>query len=215
MSQANYSVVTTYGREWNARAAAGDEVSPITEMVFGDGDRAPTGGETALVNEVHRQTLSGQGSYEDQSAAYFDAYLEAAIGGFVIREHGLVTADGNLVAIGVRNPGIPKADPATGAADDFTYRIDLFFDQMDALVVEVDPRHGLTAERRVDTGDGLTGGGALGADLTISLDATVARTSLQAALASNQADLITQQMAQEIRLRTLEHKPTANMETAL
>lgn len=170
MTQSNYSVVTNYGRSWNARAAAGESVSPIVEMVFGDGDRLPTGGETDLLNVVHRETISGQGSYEDQSAAWFDAYLEPAIGGFVIREHGLVTADGNLVAIGVRNPGIPKADPATGAVDDFTYRVDLLFDQLEALVVEVDPRHGLTAERRVDTEDGLDGGGALGSNLKLRLD---------------------------------------------
>ena len=170
MTQSNYSVVTNYGRAWNARAAAGEAVSPITAMVFGDGDRAPTGGETEILNEVYRQTISGQGSYEDQSAAWFDAYLEADIGGFVIREHGLLTADGNLVAIGVRNPGIPKAHPSTGAADDFTYRIDIFFSQIEALVVEVDPIHGLTSERRIDTGDGILGGGGLGQNRTFTLD---------------------------------------------
>lgn len=146
MPQENYTIVTNYGREWNARAAAGEAVSPIAEMVFGDGDRAPVGGEVALLNEVHRSAIGNQGLLDDATAAFFEAYLPAEIGGFVIREHGLLTADGRLVAVGVRNPGIPKADPATGAADDFTYRIDVFFDQLDALVVEIDPVHGVTRD---------------------------------------------------------------------
>jgi len=170
MTQSNYTVPTSAGLAWNARAAAGEAVSPITQMVFGDGIRAPSGGETALLNEVHRVNLAGQGVLDDATAAYFDAYLPAAVGGFVIREHGLLTADGTLVAIGVRDPGVPKADPASGAADDFTYRIDVFYQHLDALAVTIDPVHGLTAERRVDTGTGLKGGGALIQNLTLEAD---------------------------------------------
>ena len=163
-------------------------------MVFGDGDRAPTGGETALLNEVHRETLSGQGLVEGQTAAFFEAYLGPNIGGFVIREHGLLTADGTLVAVGVRNHGIPKADPATGASDDFTYRLDIFFEHLDVLVVQVDPIHGITSD---------------------NLQLEISNSDLACVTATSFAKLTIQQTRQELRLRVLEGAATANMETAL
>lgn len=135
---------TNYGREWNARAAAGENVSPIAEMAFGDGTRIPAGGETALENEVHRVTISNQGLVPDETAAFFDAPLPQGVGGFIIREIGLFTADGKMVAVGTRDPGLPITDP-----DDLTYRFEVFYDQLDALVVQVDPVHGLTADSLV------------------------------------------------------------------
>lgn len=170
MTQTNYTVPTVYGRNQNAKAQAGQTVPAITHIVFGDGVRQPTGGETALLNVVHTATLSDSGVYPDQTAAWFECYLGPDIGGFVIREHGLLDADGNLVAIGVRDPGVPKADPQSGAADDFTYRIDVLFDAVDAINVQVDPLHGIGGGRRVDTGTYLTGGGALSQDLLLDAD---------------------------------------------
>ncbi|MEC5291958.1 phage tail protein [Aurantimonas sp. C2-6-R+9] len=170
MTQSNFTIITRYGREWQAKKAAGQVVPAIDRMVFGDGDRIPAGGEAALLNEVHREGLSNWGILADETAAFFDAYLSAEIGGFVIREHGLLDAAGGLIAIGRRDPGIPKADPATGAADDFTYRIDVFFTDLQALVVAIDPVHGLTAERRIDTATGLAGGGDLSQDRTLTTD---------------------------------------------
>ncbi|MGH1577694.1 phage tail protein [Planktotalea sp.] len=139
MTQSSYSIVTTFGRAWNASAAAGVEVSPITHMVFGDGVSAPTGGETELVSEVHRQAINASGAIAEQGVAWFEAHLVANVGGFVIREMGLVTADGNLVAIGVIEDGIPKLDPSTGSTAELTMRMDVFFAKLDALVVEVAP----------------------------------------------------------------------------
>jgi hypothetical protein len=132
---------TNYGREWNARAMAGEAVSPITKMAFGDSNRVVAGGENALGNEVHRVTISAHGIVDGETAAYFDGPLPQGVGGFVIREVGLFTEDGKLVAIGTRDPGLPITNQ-----DDLTYRFEVFYDQLDALVVQIDPVHGITAE---------------------------------------------------------------------
>ena len=139
------AIPTEYGREWNARAAAGEAVSPIVEMRFGDGTRAPDGSETGLENEVHKTTFANQGISSDGLSAFFDGPLPKGVGGFVIREVGLFTADGNMVAVGTRDPGVPISD-----VDDLTYRFEVFFDRLEALTVELDPIHGLTEDRLPD-----------------------------------------------------------------
>ena len=139
------AIPTEYGREWNARAAAGEAVSPIVEMRFGDGTRVPDGSETSLENEVHKTTFANQGISSDGLSAFFDGPLPKGVGGFVIREVGLFTADGNMVAVGTRAPGLPIIE-----IDDFTYRFEVFFDRLEALTVELDPIHGLTEDRLPD-----------------------------------------------------------------
>ncbi len=158
----NTAVPTNYGRQWNALAFSGQAVPAITEMAFGDGDRIPGGNETTLENEVHRTTLSQTGILAGDIGAFFDGPIGVGIGGFVVREIGLFTDDGKLVAIGRRGEAL-----AVGEEDDFVYRFEVFFEQLEALVVTVDPIHGISGDRRIDADTGLDGGGDLSADRTL------------------------------------------------
>lgn len=160
MSQS--AIPTKLGEQWNAQSFAGQVVSPITHMAFGDGDGPLSSEALALENEVYRTTLSDHGVLTDQTASYFDGPLPAGTNGFLIREVGLFTADGDMVAVGKRSPGLPKEEP-----DDFTYQFLVFFERLEALVVTIDPQHGINANRKVLTDTGLGGGGDLSADRTL------------------------------------------------
>ena len=160
-----YVIPTDFGNQWNASAAAGNDVSPVTQMAFGDGDRTPTGAETQLLNEVHRVLVSDYGVPEGETHAFFDGPLPQGVGGFSIREFGLFTADGDMVAIGRRDDALPIREE-----DDLVYRLEIFYSRLDALTVEVDPVYGVSPSRRIDTGKGLKGGGDFSADRTHELD---------------------------------------------
>lgn len=75
----------------------------------------PSGGETALYNEIARKAISGHGTVVGASnVAYFDIFLEAAEGPYTIREAGLIDQDGDLIAIARYDPRsanlFPQAD---------------------------------------------------------------------------------------------------------
>lgn len=210
---AHIAIMTRTGRNKEAAALASGTGLTITEIAWGDGNRVPGGGETELQNEQGRKSVQGSGAVEGAlNAAFFETLLDVEEGPFVIREAGLFDADGDMIAVAHYDPSVNKPKDTVSAL----LRIHVVFSDLENLVLNVRGTDAyVPTERRITTGDGLTGGGDLSHNLTLDLDDTVARVSLQAALAANQADLITQQMAQDIRLRSLEHKPTANMETAL
>lgn len=157
---------TDYGHEWNARRFAGQDVPPITHMAFSASDRAPTGGEVALEGELHRMALSEH--FVDTAAQQPFAAFVAPTGGYgdVLPLHsvGLFTAEG-MVAIS-RRGGVANIDPD----DAIEYQLDVFFDHLDALVVQVVPANGVPRTRRVDTTGGLGGGGDMSVDRTHRLD---------------------------------------------
>ncbi len=156
---------TNAGLVWNAANTNGDDTSPITEMAFGDGERIPTLDETALENERYRTTIVDHGVEQDGKTNYFDASLEDCPGGFEIREIGLFTEDGTMVAVARRGVGL-----ALHADDNFTYGFLLFNDQAEVINVQIDPLAGVSPNRRIDTGDGLSGGGSLDQDRKLKTD---------------------------------------------
>ena len=160
-----FSIFTNTGLEWRARSIAGEAVSPITEMAFGDGNRVPSGGETALQNEVFRGPIADHDTIPEEATAWFVASLGQGIGGFVVREVGLYTGAGELVAIGYRTDPFPVT-----VADDLFYRFELISDRLDALVVEANAPYSVSPTRRVDTATGLAGGGDLSVNRTLSTD---------------------------------------------
>jgi len=167
-----YAIPTDLGRAWNARAALGQAVSPITHMAVGDGDRTPTGPEIALLHETLRVPIAASGQSADGLAVFFDGRLGPNVGPLLVREAGLYTAAGELVAVARRDDPLPIQP-----ADDITYRIEVIYSRLDAIAVTVDPVHTVTGERRIDT-DGLTGlagGGDLSINRTHGLDWSMLR----------------------------------------
>ena len=98
-----YAIPTDLGRAWNARAALGQAVSPITHLAVGDGDRTPTGPEIALLHETLRVPIAASGQSADGLAVFFDGRLGPNVGPLLVREAGLYTSTGKLDAVARRD----------------------------------------------------------------------------------------------------------------
>ncbi|WP_431296473.1 phage tail protein [Rahnella sp. PAMC 25559] len=97
------SVVTTLGQARIAAAiAAGTDIN-ITQLAVGDGNgkaTTPVASQTKLVKEVYRTPLNSlklDPSHGNWVIA--EAVLSASIGGFWMREMGLFSSDGALIAV--------------------------------------------------------------------------------------------------------------------
>lgn len=104
MEQSNISILTNRGKALEAASAAGGDPVVLAEFVVGDGNGKPVtpdAGQTALVREVYRGKISRLAVSPDQENQFI-AYLSLpeGVGGFVIREAGLLTDRNELYAAG-------------------------------------------------------------------------------------------------------------------
>lgn len=160
-------IITTAGQNAIAQALANGSPITVAEIAFGTEDRFPTGGETALSTEVVRKPVLASGV--DDQKTYFDARLDAEDGPYVLYEVGLFDDAGTLLFIG-RIEGFNKLvltdQPVTLDA-----RIHVLTSQFENVVVQIDTSFAFVpADRRVDTGGGLAGGGDLTENRTLTLD---------------------------------------------
>ena len=99
-----FMLLTNRGAQKMAAHMAGGDPLQIVALAVGDGGGSPvmpTESRTALVGEVHRQgltNLSVHGSNPNWVVA--ETILAPTIGGWYIREVGLIDIDGELVAYG-------------------------------------------------------------------------------------------------------------------
>lgn len=168
----SYSLLTTTGKNKEAAALANGTALSIAEIAFGDGDYAPTGGETALLNEIGRKPIHAQGLVDGApSNAYFDILLDENDGPFTIREAGLFDPDGDMIAIAKFDPVINKPIPSSGQSLSATLKFIVAFSDLENLILRLETSTAfVSALRQINTGDGLKGGGDLTEDRTLSLD---------------------------------------------
>lgn len=99
-----YSVITDKGAALEAAAIASGGKVNLTKFVVGDGNgqfQVPNPASTKLVHEVYRGDISGKTvSPEQPNQTVAQLVLPADVGGFTIRELGLLTDAGELFAIG-------------------------------------------------------------------------------------------------------------------
>ncbi|EIG43983.1 phage tail protein [Escherichia coli] len=98
------SILTNRGKALEAASAAGGAPVVLDGFMVGDGNGnavTPEAGQTALVREVYRGTISRLAVSPDQENQFI-AYLvlPEGVGGFTVREAGLLTSDGELYAVG-------------------------------------------------------------------------------------------------------------------
>ncbi len=193
----SYALLTNTGRNKEAAALANGTALSIAEIAWGDGNYAPSGGEIALVNELGRKPVQDQGLPDGAlNTAYFEILLTEAEGPFVIHEAGLFDDDGDLIAIVKYDPPVNKPKDTVSAI----LRINVVFSDLENLILKIDATTAFVpAIRKVDTGNGLTGGGSLENDLLIDLDMVALSTLLlaggfisNAALATAIANFVTQ-----------------------
>lgn len=147
MSQTFYTLLTQIGAaEW-ANAHVANISLPITHLAVGDANGSASlpdnpEGMSSLVHEVHRVAISSVAAdVENPNWLIFEAVLPAAIGGWTIREIGLIggTGAGNqLLAVG-NFPATYKPVLAEGAAKDLIIRMIVEVSNASIVTLTINP----------------------------------------------------------------------------
>ncbi|MBK5013933.1 phage tail protein [Pantoea sp. S62] len=142
MAEQYYSILTNRGKELEAASSASGTPVIIKDFVIGDGNgmaAAPDPAQTALVREVYRHAISKLNVSQEQPNQWVvHLVVPADVGGFTIREVGLLTDAGELYAV-ANCAAIEK--PVTGINVNLQFRL---------AVNET-----ASIELKVATGDGL------------------------------------------------------------
>lgn len=103
MEEQYYSILTNRGKELEAASSANGTPVVIKDFVIGDGNgvaATPNPSQTALVREVYRQAIAKLDVSHEQSNQWIaHLVVPADVGGFTIREVGLLTDAGELYAV--------------------------------------------------------------------------------------------------------------------
>ncbi|MFB4790743.1 phage tail protein, partial [Enterobacter hormaechei subsp. xiangfangensis] len=142
MAEKYYSILTNRGKELEAQSSATGKPVIIKDFVVGDGNGQavrPDPAQTKLVREVYRSAISALQVSPDQANQFFaQLVLPVAVGGFVVREVGLLTDAGELYSV-ANCAAIEK--PENGVSVNLQFRL---------AVSET-----AAVELKVATGDGL------------------------------------------------------------
>ncbi len=153
MTQKYYAIVTNLGTAKIANAAALGTKLNITQMAVGDGNGSlptPTATQTALVHENRRaaiNTLSVDTANASQIVA--EQIIPETDGGFWIREMGLFSEDGTLIAV-CNTPETYKPALQEGSGRTQTVRMILIVNSTDAITLKIDPSVVLATRKYVD-----------------------------------------------------------------
>lgn len=142
MAEKYYSILTNRGKELEAQSSATGKPVIIKDFVVGDGNGQPVKpdpAQTKLVREVYRNAISALQVSPDQANQFIaQLVLATGVGGFVVREVGLLTDAGDLYSV-ANCAAIEK--PENGVSVNLQYRL---------AVSET-----ASIELKVATGDGL------------------------------------------------------------
>ncbi|MGX5087211.1 phage tail-collar fiber domain-containing protein [Enterobacter sp. UPMP2052] len=124
MAEKYYSILTNRGKELEAQSSATGKPVIIKDFVVGDGNGQavkPDPAQTKLVREVYRNTISALQVSPDQANQFIaQLILPVNVGGFVVREVGLLTDAGELYSI-ANSAAIEK--PENGVSVNLQYRL--------------------------------------------------------------------------------------------
>ncbi|WP_421513914.1 phage tail-collar fiber domain-containing protein [Enterobacter ludwigii] len=142
MAEKYYSILTNRGKELEAQSSATGKPVIIKDFVVGDGNGQavkPDPAQTKLVREVYRNAISALQVSPDQTNQFIaQLVLPVGVGGFVVREVGLLTDAGELYSV-ANSSAIEK--PENGVSVSLQFRL---------AVSET-----ANIELKVATGDGL------------------------------------------------------------
>ena len=196
MSQQFRTVTTNAGRNAVREALTQGKTVKLSHMSVGDGGGnpvTPLSTMTKLVNERFRAQINDI-VLDPATPDLFTAelFIPQAEGGWYIREVGLWMDDGTLFALG-NTPLTEKPDISSGAATDLLVRLIIRVLDAATVSIEIDPAQVLATREYVDrkldahnkdggahetlarksvqikAGTGLTGGGTLEADRTLTI----------------------------------------------
>ena len=123
-----FTVLTDVGKQKLVEAIANETALDFTEMAVGDSNGTsydPTPDMTALKHETYRATISSVSIDEvDRNIMIFQLVVPSSSGGYYIREAGLFSSDGSLIAIArTAEQYKPQLSEGAGASIDINMRI--------------------------------------------------------------------------------------------
>lgn len=114
----------------------------ITHMAVGDGGGdlvTPSAGMTSLVHEVYRTAINRLEQDPGDPSVYFvELTIPYNIGGWVIREFGVIDTNGDLIAVG-NFPPTYKTVPADGASSDMVIQVIMTVSNAGLVTLVMDP----------------------------------------------------------------------------
>ena len=153
MAQKFQSIVTLAGQVRIAAAVQGGGKTDIITMVVGDGNGAPTtpnAAQTRLVNEVWRVKLNSlKVGEKNKNWLIAEAIAPASVGGFWMRELGLLASDGTLMAVcNMAETYKPTLEQGSGRTQ--TLRMVLSVTDTSAVTLLIDDSISLATEEYVN-----------------------------------------------------------------
>jgi hypothetical protein len=152
MAESFFSIITNQGKNLEAEAKRAGEKIILQKFVVGDGAGRPVTPDPArstLVNEVYRGDISALAVSPEQSSQYIASLaLPPDVGGFVVREVGLLTSDGALYSVG-SCPAIEK--PNNGVSVNLQYR--LAISETESITLQVATGDGLFLRQDANLSD--------------------------------------------------------------
>ncbi|MDR2342782.1 MAG: phage tail protein [Campylobacteraceae bacterium] len=123
----NYALtLTNIGKAKIATALANNAQINLLQVVYGDGQGSiyePNDNMSALKREVYRANIINKKLYpSDNTIIVLDAVIPIDVGGFTIREIGIIDQDNELVAIAA-HPEIYKPLPSENSASEMKTNI--------------------------------------------------------------------------------------------
>ena len=126
-----YTILTAKGLA-KVAALANDETITLTHMVFGNSTLEPYEDMTELRAEKHRSELIKVQVAGNQIIA--EAILLGNVGGFWVREIGIIDSDGDLFAVG-KYPATYKPDTSEGTVKELGVRMVLVVTNAEKTIV--------------------------------------------------------------------------------
>lgn len=153
MAKQYAAIITSKGQALIAAAIKGGSTVNITEIAVGDGNGStpvPTVGQTALVNETARININSL-TVDTGNANHViaDGVIPAETGGFWLREVGLFTDNGILLAVSALPPTY-KPSAEEGATNSQRILITLIVSDASAVNITVDNTTVMASESYVD-----------------------------------------------------------------
>lgn len=139
-----YAILTDQGAALEATALATGIPVTLDKFVIGDGGGnavTPDPTRTTLVNEVYRGTIKKAESQDNQVT--FTLYVPPEVGGYTIREAGILTADGTLYSLS-NSPDILKPTESNGAVISITFKYILAVSSTSTVSVNVVNNDGMS-----------------------------------------------------------------------
>lgn len=136
------SIHTTHGLRETARAITTSSQIELVAIAIGDGAGNPVTPDvamTSLVRERWRGPINRVFKDPSNPTLYIaEAIIPAAVGGWTIREAGLIDSSGALFTV-CNLPDSYKPLPSEGTASDITIRIEFQPGNADTVILQIDP----------------------------------------------------------------------------